>query len=307
MIRRSMNKFLLLFLIFCNALISSPFALAQSSTSQQAILKIDNQEWRITWGNEVIRPQENIHNIVIIKGQLRFFGRADRMVIAGGNVILEDGSHVNESLVILGGNLKKRNGAFVTENIRFGSPDDLPDWVDSSAARHIITASNLDFGFFFISLLTLFLYILGLLLIRFFPSFVNHVENKLLAFPLRSYCYSIYSVLLFVPILLILVISILGIFFIPLLFLIYSLIYLFSILALANFTGKRLPPKKFPNPYLRFSYGFVAVLLVSSIPYIGPLAIIIIAFGIMGATMGVLLKSKFGQHQLSNTPPKQLS
>ena len=105
----------ILFLLF-----AYDFSLAASKDSKTKMdssvkLSLHDKEGKkdsvVLWKNTTIQPSEVFDRIVIMWGNVEFYGTAKELVIIGGTVDLHDGAKVTKKLVVLGGKFNKRDGA----------------------------------------------------------------------------------------------------------------------------------------------------------------------------------------------------
>ena len=227
-----------------------------------------DRETIILWKNTVIQPHEEYDSIVVLGGNVDFHGRVQDLVIVGGQVILQDGARVENQLVVLNGNLSKKNGAVVTKQVVFELPSSFPSWI-KMVGPIFSTIFAKGTGLLNILVNAIFFCLFGAILYLLCPELMRESEEVARHEPLISFGWSLIGVLSFVPGLLLLVVSIVGIVFIPLFFLFFAVIYYFSAYVMvANLIGHQLPPRESPvMPPLRLFYGVFVLILVQAVPF----------------------------------------
>ncbi len=246
----------------------------------------------VLWTSIDIQEHEEYDSLVVVSGDVNFYGKAKDLVIIGGSVILQDGSEVEESLVVVGGKLVQKDGAKVTEQVYFELPEHLPSWI-TAVSPIISTASSEGAAFLKRIVTAVLLCLFGALLYVIMPNMMQIAESTAQKNPLKSGFWAFGSVLIFVPGLAILIISLVGLIFIPLYVAIYFVIYLFiGYVMMANILGHFLPPRRsVVMPPLRMCYGVFILELASVIPYVGPLAIYVGSFITAGAMIRTIYLS----------------
>lgn len=243
----------------------------------------------VLWTSTDIQENEKYESLVIFSGDVNFYGTAKDLVIVGGKVVLHDGSKVEDSLVVVGGKLVQKDGAHVTEQVFFELPEHLPSWI---AALSPIASLVRSEGASFLKqiVIAVLICLFGALFYVIMPETLQRAEDSVQANPFESGLWSFFGILFFIPGLVMLVISVIGIIFIPLYGFIYFLLYgLIGYVMTANILGHFLPPRRsVVMPPLRMCYGVFILELVSVIPYVGPLAIYICSFLAAGAMMRTL-------------------
>jgi hypothetical protein len=246
----------------------------------------------VLWSDGTIQQDEELDSMVVARGKVKFSGKVKDLVILGGEVILEDGSKVDGSLVVLGGKLIKKEGAKVSEQVQFELPGSMPKWILALGPFFAFIYSD-SAQFLFVIVRAVIVCLLGALLYVIMPKLMHEAEFFATKSPAKSAMWSVVGMLLFVPGLVMLAISIIGIFFIPLFLMAYGFVYLFSAFVMAaNILGNFLPPRDSAvMPPLRFFYGVFIFVLISQIPWVGTMFI----YSCMAITAGAMFRMLVGR------------
>lgn len=290
----------------------APAPTAQSKTANRGTFTVfsrkDNTDDKkkdtvVLWTSTDIQENEEFDSLVVIAGDVNFYGRAKDLVVIGGRVVLQDGSEIQKSLVVVGGKLIQKDGAKVTEQVYFELPEHLPSWI--AAISPVMSAIDSDGAAYLKRIVTAVLICLfGALLYVIMPNMMQMAEASAQKNPFESGFWAFGGVLMFFPGLAILIISLVGLIFIPLYFAVYFVIYLFvGYVMTANILGHFLPPRRsVVMPPLRMCYGVFILELVSAVPYVGPLAIYVCSFLAAGAMIRTIYTS-FRQRSSAKSIP----
>ena len=256
-----------------------------SRTSQDG--KEQKKDTVVLWSDSTINQDEELDSVVVAWGRVKFSGRAKDLVVLGGEVILEEGARVDGSLVVLGGKLIKKEGAKVAEQVQFELPSSMPKWILALGPFFAFIYSD-GAQLLFTIVRAVIVCLLGALLYVIMPKVLHEAELYATKNPLKSAVWSLAGMLLFVPGIVMLAISIIGIFFIPLFLMAYGFVYVFCAFVMAaNILGHYLPPRDSAvMPPLRFFYGVFIFVLVSQLPWVGHLFI----YSCMAITAGALFR-----------------
>lgn len=245
------------FILFLSILLFSAVGLAKEKS-------------RVRMGGDVIVPlNEEVKDAVAIGGDVTVYGTIEGSAVAvGGDVILESGAVVRESCVSVGGEVRMSEGAVVYGDVvEIGNFDFSPNrWpgVVHGAAWGIPWIFKI---FSFMAVL-----IIGTLLIVIFPRQFDIVAGKIQTELGPSLGAGLIGIVLFVPVLLTLLISILGIPLIPLFIVTTILMTVFGYFAIASVVGRTLLAKMgnaTPSAVLQIVAGLFIFWLIGFIPGIG--------------------------------------
>jgi hypothetical protein len=230
------------------------------------------------------------------------------VVNVGGSIDLEPGSVVQGDAVSVFGSTTVEEGAVVLGDAAavFGGID-----VHSGAQimgehvqigfgklfshrKHRTFLSDVGpLGFFPTLALFALIYLLGLLSLRLWPERVRAVAYSLFEQPVKSFVVGFLCWLLFLPVLVLLCISIVGILLVPLLPVVIFLAIVMGLSALALRVGEALPagPGERFVPPAALGMGMVVLLLLAFVPLLGIPLLALLQFFALGAAVG----SRFGR------------
>lgn len=239
----------------------------------------------VLWSDAVVESHEELDSVVVAWGKVHFHGRAKDLVVVGGEVILHDDARVDGSLVVLGGKLHKSEGAKVTEQVLFELPGHMPKWIAFLGPVFSFAYSE-GAALLYVVVRAVFVCLFGALLYVIAPDLMREAETMAERKPLKSLFWTLMGAFLFIPGIVVLAISIVGIFFIPLFIMFYAFVYFFCAFVMAaNILGHHLPPREsVVMPPLRFFYGVFIFVLISYIPVVGSL-VIYLAMAFTGGAM----------------------
>lgn len=242
----------------------------------------------ILWSNSTVQPEERFETVVVLHGKSEFYGKAKELVVLGGEVTLHDGAEISERLVVLGGKLHKRDGARISEQVLFELPQNFPRWL-ASLGPFVSFFSSGGAQLLGIIVRAVMICLFGALLYLIAPELMKQAEEKAVQAPLPSLFWSVLAALAFLPGIAALVISLIGIFLIPLYVMCFAFVFYFvAYVMTANILGHNLPPRRsHVMPPLRFFYGVFILVLFWHVPLLGPLAI----YAAMSVTGGAMLST----------------
>lgn len=243
------------------------------STTENALRIEDKSEGNVLLGAEkaVLERGEIFKTVVLLWGELEVHGEVDEVVILSGHVTFFEGSKVHKSVVVMGGGFESKPGAGVSaENVV--AREAGPFW------RLLRSAGNVwrDHFSWLMKLAAgvvsvLLTWLLGWALFHAFPGLQRALEGRLVKeWPqnlavgfLGSFCVPMLFVLL--------IVSIIGILFVPFYVLALLLASGLAYAAAALWAGHRLlPPRsgKLINP-LGFLLGLLAFQFLWIVPVWG--------------------------------------
>ncbi|MEK7705436.1 MAG: hypothetical protein AAB426_10790 [Myxococcota bacterium] len=263
---------------------------------------------RVAVGRPVrVEAGEEVGDAVAIGGPLTVAGhvRGDAVAV-GGPLTLEAGAVVNGDAVAVGGPLEADPGAVVLgDRVAVSGPV-------GSLARTVVnfTVDGDDvhvslpwflIGFGATLLRAVALFVLALLLLTFAPERVARVHDYMTERPGPAMLGGIAIVAGFVPLIILLAITIIGIPLIPVaVFTVVALVVL-GLTSFVTWIGERVPVrkgKKTPVGAMAMGVGILA--LVDLVPFVGTALVVLVGFFAAGAAM----LSRFGSPpKTSNVPP----
>jgi len=209
----------------------------------------------------------------------------------GGSVEVRPGGVVlGDSVALLGENAVEHGGQVLGDHVQVG----LGRLFSDAPVRHRSFVSRIGpFGLFPTLALFAVVYLVGLCALRLWPERMRAMGGTLLETPLRSFVIGFLLWLLFVPVLILLVVSVVGMLLVPLLPLAVALSVMLGACALALKIGEALPAgegQRFVPP-AALGMGLTAMLLVSLVPWVGAPLLVLVLFVAPGAVIG----SRFGR------------
>ncbi len=241
-------------------------------------------------GNDItLEEGQQADYVVAIGGQITVYGLAEKNVVAvGGSVVLTSKAVVRGDVISVGGVVTQGGGAMVSGDIAEINTSSVLSSLDSamhgelegwSLLLHIISLC-------FFAIILIIVLIMTLLIPRWLAAVAHAVEEN----KVRSFLWGCLVTLAIVPFFMLLVISIIGIFLIPLAFTALLLAAIVGFIAVGSILGNRLITKIFPGykkSLIKETLVGVSLLwLIGMIPYGG---MILKAMAITSGLGGVML------------------
>jgi hypothetical protein len=275
-------------------------------------------------GDLVVREGESVNSAVVYGGHLTIDGDAEGDAVAiggmvtvnghvhGDTVAIGGGVHLGPHAVVdgdvsaIGGEITREEGSEIGGNqVNVGGPLIGQHWVRQiakSVARrggpsvHDWDSDNISYsagGGFWSFLLNFAIFFgLGFLFLIFAPNRMKQIESELKTDPLKCGLTGLVGMLAMIPLSVLLIITLIGIPFVIVLWLLAGLGVAMGIAAIANEVGTRLPWFKLRKTQAGvLALGMLILLLVCRVPIIGP-----IAFGLVALlAFGAIIRTRFGQ------------
>lgn len=198
-------------------------SVAGAEAAQGAIVKIGDSV-------EVARGEE-VDNVVAVGGSVTVYGRVREDVVAvGGSVHVKDYGRVGGDAVAVGGSVVKDPTAVVA-----GSISEV-----GLAGMGPMFGKGMFGGWALFSVLS-FIGYLGLvaILVALFPDQLARVSSVVDSKKMRTFLWGLLAAFLFVPVIILLAISVAGIILIPVWIVVFGTGALFGYIAAAHFIGKK--------------------------------------------------------------------
>jgi hypothetical protein len=219
-----------------------------------------------------VEENQTVNNIKTINGQITVSGLVENNVIAiGGPVVLTGKSVVRGNVFCIGGIIARGSGsqvfgkiteinsAGITKSLRSFFRGDTDDW---SAILNILFL-------FFQIIIVIFAILLALIL----PRQLTRIKQTIQTNKLRSFFYGLLASLMITPLLIVLVISIIGIYLIPALCIAIAIIFLLGYIAVAallgDFTLSKIWDSKNKSLVGQTILGLILLMILGLIPYVG--------------------------------------
>lgn len=261
------------------------------------------QEHAVFFTDATIHANESFHSVLVLWGHLDFYGDADEIIVIGGSIHLYPNSRVNNSLVtVLSAFQKDPEAKIRGDKIIFDLPASYPRWVNWLAHSLAIFVVGGDYILSFLSKVFV-AWVFGLIFIYLCPRFLEESKAIMEEQPVKSTLWAFISLLTFSPVALLLVVSIIGILFLPLYVMIYWLVYyagaVVSAVVVGDLTIKFIQeyvrngkpiPAKWNTKQIHLLVGVLLYLLFGFVPYIGMICVILVSFVGWGAVSYVLIE-----------------
>ena len=259
------------------------------------------REWRGRHGSErvvfghsfTVGANETVDKAVAIGGSVTIAGHVRRDAVAiGGSVTLEPGARVEGDAVAIGGAVSVAEGATLEgDNVSLGGT--IPTTV-GSMVRWVVGGPHMFSMFRFAARLTraVLLFVIALLIAVAFPGALTRIGTYLVNRPGLSALGGFALLLGFVPLVVLLAVTIIGIPLIPVAVISLVALLLFGFTVSAGWLGEKLPfLRENKTPLRTVALGGVVLVLVGLIPWIGTVVVVLAAVVAAGAT----LLSRFGR------------
>ncbi|KAF0133237.1 MAG: hypothetical protein FD145_1382 [Candidatus Saganbacteria bacterium] len=241
--------------------------------------------------NSIVKVGENVDvpegvetkAVVAVGGTVTIAGRVkEDVVTVGGDIILKKTAVVNGSAVAVGGKVEKEAGATLKGEL-----------TEIKFPAAIIT-KGLGFGLALISVLSFISFLVfALIIVAFFVKPLGVVSYYVEKLPGHALLWGVLAAFLIIPAIVMMVLSIIGIPFIPLFFIIIASAFIFGYVASSQLIGKVvLRTVRVYNKPIMFetAVGLIALYVIGFLPVFG--FIIKGLFSIMG--LGAVFVTRFG-------------
>ena len=249
---------------------------------------------RVVFGQSLnVGTDETVDKAVAIGGSVTIAGHVRRDAVAiGGSVTLLPGARVEGDAVAIGGAVSVAEGATLEgDNVSLGGT--IPTTV-GSMTRWVVGGPHMFSMFSFASRLTraVLLFVIALLIAVAFPGALTRIQAYLVNRPGLSALSGVAILLGFVPLCVLLAVTIIGIPLIPVAVMLLVALFLFGFTVSAAWLGERMPvSQERKTPIKSVARGGAILVVVGLVPWIGMAALILAAAVSAGAT----LLSRFGR------------
>jgi len=249
---------------------------------------------RVVFGQSLnVGAEETIDKAVAIGGSVTVAGHVRRDAVAvGGSVTLLPGARVDGDAVAIGGAVSVDPSATLEgDNVSLGGA--LPTTVGSLTRWVVGGRPGLHSMFSFASRMTraVLLYVIALLIAAAFPGALSRIKLYLVNRPGLSALGGLAIIFGFVPLCVLLAVTIIGIPLIPVAVMLLFALLLFGFTVSAGWLGDRMPFLQEKTPVKTVALGGIILALVSLVPWIGTSVVVLVAAVAAGAT----LISRFGR------------
>lgn len=262
-----------------------------------------NQERALFFTDATIQSNERYHSVLMLWGHLDFYGEADEIIVIGGSIHLYPGSRVRKSLITVLSPFQKDALAKITgDKIIFDLPASYPRWMNWLAHSLAIFVVGGDYIISFLSKVFV-AWVFGLIFIYLCPKFLEESKSIMEIQPVKSTFWAFIALLTFSPIVVLLVVSIVGILFLPLYVMLYWLIYYAGAVVSAVVVGDLIMkfieiyvrngksiPDKWNTKQIHLLIGVMLFLVLGFLPFIGIVLVIFTSFIGWGAVTYTLIE-----------------
>lgn len=246
----------------------------------------------VVFGGDVTVLGDVRESVVAIGGQIWISGTVGDVVVAvGQDVILEAGAVVDGDVVSVGGDVRRDPSAVVNGEITVVAWSGLGESWDEILGFGLLAFLGLSIWGFFGWLIVMF--VIGWLMLSLLPNPMERHADALRASPMHALGWGVLAFLLFVPLMMVMVLTILGIFLIPLLVLAYVYAGIVGVIVSALLLGHKLsdPLKREQiSPVSALAIGLVILGLIRLVPVLG--AVVTLVLWLFG--FGIVLATRFG-------------
>lgn len=249
---------------------------------------------RVVFGRSLdIGANETVDKAVAIGGSVRIAGHVRRDAVAiGGSVTLLPGAYVEGDAVAIGGAVSVPEDARLEgDNVSLGGA--IPTTV-GSMTRWVVAGPHMFSRFSFGARLmrAVLLLVIAVLIAAAFPGALTRVETYLVHRPGLSALGGVVILLGFVPLCVLLAVSIIGIPLIPVAMMLLIAVLLFGFAVSAAWLGGRMrATQEHRTPVKSVAWGGAILAVVGLVPWLGATLLILVASVSAGAT----LLSRFGR------------
>jgi hypothetical protein len=248
----------------------------------------DKGERVVVGGSARVEANEVVTKVVAVGGSVTVLGHVlGEAVAVGGSVKLHPESRVDGDAVAIGGTVTVQEGARLGgSNVSVGG--EPVAWIVGLLSPLWASALLVSFAW----TRALLLFVIVLLVVLAFPTRVASVRTFLASRPGISSLAGLALLLGFVPLCVLLAVTIIGIPLIPVAVMLLIALFLFGITVCALWLGERIPLlQENKTPLKAAALGGAVLVVVGLIPWIGTAVIVLAALMAAGAT----LLSRFGQ------------
>jgi hypothetical protein len=248
----------------------------------------DKGERVVVGGSARVEANEVVTKVVAVGGSVTVLGHVlGEAVAVGGSVKLHPESRVDGDAVAIGGTVTVQEGARLGgSNVSVGG--EPVAWIVGLLSPLWASALLVSFAW----TRALLLFVIVLLVVLAFPTRVASVRTFLASRPGISSLAGLALLLGFVPLSVLLAVTIIGLPLIPVAVMLLIALFLFGITVCALWLGERIPLlQENKTPLKAAALGGAVLVVVGLIPWIGTAVIVLAALMAAGAT----LLSRFGQ------------
>jgi len=248
---------------------------------------------RVVFGHSLsIGAEETVDKAVAIGGSVTIAGHVQRDTVAiGGSVTLLPGARVEGDAVALGGTVSVDPAATVEgDSVSLGGA--IPTTIGSAARWVVGGGPSMQMrSLFSRTARAVLVYVIALLIAVAFPGALSRVKTYLVDRPGLSALGGLAIIFGFVPLCVLLAVTIIAIPLIPVAVLLLIALLFFGFTVSAGWLGERMPVLRDKTPVKTVALGGVVLALVGLIPWLGTAVLVLVA----AIPAGAALLSRFGR------------
>lgn len=251
-------------------------------------ISISNRGSDIIFGdNFEIGAEERVGLLLVIGGSGLISGQVNRLVAIGSHVQIAKGGNVVRDLIQIGSQIEKDHSVDARE-VAIVLP--LDNRFYEHVRSHLKSTSLLAVRIF----LFLFVFVFGLLYITIASSHHQRTINFIRKRFVGSWLLGLAAYFLFLPIILLLILSIIGIMVVPIFLLCYFILMLLGFIAGSYYLALRAPVIGNFSPFWVLGFGIIISFYLVWVPVVGiPLGIFLTTLG-----FGSVLRNLFVRPEL---------
>jgi len=246
---------------------------------------------RVVFGHSLtVGADETIDKAVAIGGSVTIAGHVQRDTVAiGGSVTLLPGARVEGDAVAIGGSVSVDPAATLEgDSVSMGGT--IPTTI-GSATRWVVGGGRGMRSLFSRTARAVLVYVIALLIAAAFPGALSRVKTYLVDRPGLSALGGLAIIFGFVPLCVLLAVTIVGIPLIPVAVLLLLALLFFGFTVSAGWLGERMPMLHDKTPVKTVALGGVVLALVGLVPWVGTAVVVLSA----AFPAGAALLSRFGR------------
>ena len=246
---------------------------------------------RVVFGHSLnIGADETVDKAVAIGGSVTIAGHVQRDTVAvGGSVTLLPGARVEGDAVAVGGTVSVDPAATLEgDSVSLGGT--IPTTI-GSATRWVVGGGRGMRSMFSRTARAVLVYVIALLIAAAFPGALSRVKTYLVDRPGLSALGGLAIIFGFVPLCVLLAVTIIGIPLIPVAVLLLIALLFFGFTVSAGWLGERMPFLGDKTPVKTVALGGIVLALVGLIPWLGTAVLVLVA----AFPAGAALLSRFGR------------
>lgn len=246
---------------------------------------------RVVFGHSLnVGADETVDKAVAIGGSVTIAGHVLRDTVAiGGSVTLLPGARVEGDAVAVGGSVSVDPAATLEgDSVSLGGT--VPTTI-GSATRWVVGGGRGMRSMFSRTARAVLVYVIALLIAAAFPGALSGVKTYLVDRPGLSALGGLAIIFGFVPLCVLLAVTIVGIPLIPVAILLLLALLFFGFTVSAGWLGERMPLLREKTPVKTVALGGVVLALVGLIPWLGTAVLVLVA----AFPAGAALLSRFGR------------